>query len=247
MSKISTSEKEPHYRGSFFIESKQDMVEMFRQVGPRYDLLNHLFSLGRDINWRRKSVQALNFKPGDRILDFGAGTGDFGLEVRRQVEVDVIALDLSLEMLGIMRQKAGEHAEWLSLTIADGENIPFSDNSFAGAVAGFVGRNLFDLRQGLSEIRRVLQTGGRLGFLEFCRPESSIMRIVSWLYFRLFVLPLGGLIQHRMWPAYRYLIDTIEAFHSAAQMRYLLSDVGFRDVHTLRFNLGTVALTVGTK
>ncbi|MDP7653799.1 MAG: ubiquinone/menaquinone biosynthesis methyltransferase [Candidatus Marinimicrobia bacterium] len=247
MSKIRTSEKEPHYRGSFFIESKNDMADMFRLLSPRYDLLNHLFSLGSDFRWRRKSAKALNFKSGDKVLDFGAGTGDFGLAVRKQTEVEITALDLVPEMLEKMKQKAGNDADWLSLIVADGEDIPFSDDTFDGSVAGFVGRNLFDLRQGLSEIRRVLKPGGRLGFLEFCRPENSSMKVFSWLYFRLIVKPLGNLLVPKKLPAYRYLIDSIEAFHSAAQMRQLFQDVGFRDVHTVRFNLGTVALTVGTK
>lgn len=220
---------------------------MFRHVSPRYDLLNHLFSLGSDIRWRRKSAKALNFKADDKVLDFGAGTGDFGLAVRKQIEVDIVALDLVPEMLDKMKQKAGEDADWLSLIIADGEDIPFSDDTFDGAVAGFVGRNLFDLRQGLSEIRRVLKPGGRLGFLEFCRADSGFIKVVSWLYFRLIVKPLGNLLVPKKLPAYRYLIDSIEAFHTAAQMRQLFQDVGFRDVHTIRFNLGTVALTVGMK
>lgn len=223
------------------------MADMFRHVGPRYDLLNHLFSLGSDIRWRRKSARALNFKSGYKVLDFGAGTGDFAFAVRKQANIEVVALDLVPEMLDLMREKARDNVDWLSFVVADGEDIPFSDDSFDGAVAGFVGRNLLDLRQGLSEIRRVLKPGGRLGFLEFCRPDSGIMRTVSWLYFRLIVTPLGNLLVHSKLPAYRYLIDTIEAFHSAAQMRHLFQDVGFRDVHTIRFNLGTVALTVGTK
>jgi ubiquinone/menaquinone biosynthesis C-methylase UbiE len=73
------------------------------------------------------------------------------------------------------------------------------------------------------------------------------MKVFSWFYFRLIVKPLGNLLIPKKLPAYRYLIDSIEAFHSAAQMRQLFQDVGFRDVHTIRFNLGTVALTVGTK
>ena len=220
---------------------------MFRQISPRYDLLNHLFSLGSDIRWRKKSARALDFQSGDKILDFGAGTGDFAFAARKQTNVEVVALDLVPEMLDKMKQKAGNNADWLSFVTADGEDIPFSDDSFDGAVAGFVGRNLLDLRQGLSEIRRVLKPGGHLGFLEFCRPDSGLMKVISWLYFRMIVKPLGNLLVPKKLPAYRYLIDTIEAFHSAAQMRHLFQDIGFRDVHTIRFNLGTVALTVGTK
>ena len=223
------------------------MARMFRHVSPRYDLLNHLFSLGSDIRWRRKSARALNFRTGDKILDFGAGTGEFGLAVRNEADVEVVALDLVPEMLEKMRLKAGATADWLSFVVADGEDILFSDNCFDGAVAGFVGRNLFDLRRGLSEIRRVLKSEGRLGFLEFCRPDSVFIQRMSWLYFRLIVTPLGNLIVSKKLPSYRYLIDTIEAFYSAGQMRDLFRDVGFRDVHTISFNLGTVALTVGTK
>ena len=212
---------------------------MFRHISARYDLMNHLFSFGNDIRWRRKSAKILAFKGGEKVLDFGAGTGDFGLAVRKKAEVEVVALDLVLEMLEKMKQKAGNDASWLSPVVADGEEIPFSDRIFDGAVAGFVGRNLFDIRQGLSEIYRVLKSGGRLGFLEFCRPDSGVVRLVSWLYFRIIVTPLGNLIVPRKLPAYRYLIDTIEAFLSAEQMRELFRDVGFRvlEAHDLSSHL----------
>ncbi len=47
---------------------------MFAGVAPRYDLLNHLLSLGIDRRWRRDVVSGLNLKPSDRVLDLCCGT-----------------------------------------------------------------------------------------------------------------------------------------------------------------------------
>ncbi len=223
-------------------------MNMFSQVAEQYDTLNHMFSLWGDLRWRKASARLLNFSEDDHVLDFGCGTGDFTFALRKHSALYITAIDLSPEMLDLMKNKTdNDTSNWLKLMAADGEDLPFDENTFDGAVAGFVGRNLLDLHQGLSDIHRVVKPDGRIGFLEFCKPDNGLMRVVSWLYFRLVVAPFGNLFMGKSVPAYRYLIDTIEAFYSTGEMRSFLSGAGFRHVYTVYFNFGTVALTVGTK
>lgn len=242
------NDNEPHHWGSFFIRTKDDMAAMFRRIQKRYDLLNHIFSLGRDIAWRRQSAKLLQFERADRILDFGAGTGDFTMALRRSVDVNIVALDLVPDMFDRFRAKlSGEDATRLAMVIGDGERLPFADSAFEGVVAGFVGRNLFDLKGGLREILRVLTPGGKLGFLEFSRPGNPVVKAVTWAYFRFIVARLGNLFLPREMPAYSYLIHSVGAFHTVAELSHILRKVGFKNICSYPFNLGTVVLTTGEK
>ncbi|MBT3217331.1 MAG: ubiquinone/menaquinone biosynthesis methyltransferase [Candidatus Marinimicrobia bacterium] len=224
------------------------MAAMFKDISKRYDFLNHVFSLGGDLRWRKASVKYLNYSKDAQILDFGAGTGDFSFALRQHSSAHVTALDLVPEMLDQMKMKAGANSEkWLKLVQGDGEALPFKENTFDGAVAGFVGRNLLDLPKGLSELYRVIKPSKKLGFLEFCKPESGFTQKATWLYHRLIIAPVGNLLIRGNKSAYQYLIDSIESFYTAAEMRNLMKQAGFRNVISIRFNFGTVILTVATK
>lgn len=241
-------DKEPHYRGSFIIETKQDMAAMFRRIHKQYDFLNRLFSLWNDKQWRRRSCELLSFSAGSRILDFGSGTGDFALAIRENTDVTVVALDLVPEMLQRFRSKIGEsNSNWVTFLVGDGEKLPFPDNSFDGVVAGFVGRNLFDLKSGLREILRILKPGGKIGFLEFCQVKNPFVKVGTWVYFHTIVNFLGILFVRKGPRAYTYLIDTIEQFHTHDELLEVFKGVGFQHIWGHAFNFGTVALTVGEK
>ena len=77
---------------------------MFAGVAPRYDLLNHLLSLGIDRRWRRDVVSGLNLKPSDRVLDLCCGTGDLALELAPHARC--LACDFTWEMLTRAKAKS---------------------------------------------------------------------------------------------------------------------------------------------
>ena len=58
---------------------------MFAQVAPRYDLLNHLLSASLDRLWRRRAAEALaGAGDGLPVLDLCCGTGDQALALARR-------------------------------------------------------------------------------------------------------------------------------------------------------------------
>src|SRR4030042_341053 len=61
----------------------ESIQNLFGNIAPTYDLLNHLLSLGRDFYWRRRAVEELKGLEG-RILDMATGTGDVAIEILRQ-------------------------------------------------------------------------------------------------------------------------------------------------------------------
>ena len=55
---------------------RTEIWRMFDRIAKRYDLLNHLLSLGQDIRWRKKVARFLAQKNDQYILDLATGTGD---------------------------------------------------------------------------------------------------------------------------------------------------------------------------
>jgi len=57
-----------------------DVRQMFNNIAPKYDFLNHFLSAGIDKRWRKKTIQLLKpFQP-KHILDIATGTGDLAIE-----------------------------------------------------------------------------------------------------------------------------------------------------------------------
>lgn len=63
---------------------KEQVSRMFDAIAPNYDLLNHSFSLGIDILWRKAAVNKIKKINPKIILDIATGTGDFALECARK-------------------------------------------------------------------------------------------------------------------------------------------------------------------
>jgi SAM-dependent methyltransferase len=91
-------------------------------------------------------------RPGDRLLEIGAGSGRQALELSK-LGYEVTALDLASS------DYAG-HRHW-PIQDYDGRNIPFPDSSFDLVYSSSVLEHVEDLANLHREIRRVLKPGGR--------------------------------------------------------------------------------------
>ena len=219
---------------------------MFDAIAPTYELINSLFSLGRDRAWRKEAVRLARLRPGDAILDIACGTGDFlrafhakGGEVSRLVGADFAH--------GMLTRAAARCRGRLIWCEADGLHLPFADRSFDVSSCAFGVRNFQDLHRGLAEMHRVLREGGRAVILEFTRPPHRIIRTVHEFYSGR-IMPLGAtLVSRDRTGAYRYLPRSVVSFLGPEEMSRRLRDVGFGHVQVTPLTFGVVTVYVATK
>ena len=118
---------------------------IFTTVAPYVDALSHGFSLGLDRSWRKTAVALSGIRPGDRVLDICAGTGELARLLVPAVgdKGSVTASDFCENMLAIARQKLHGHRN-VSFVLADAKDLPFPDGSFDAVTVSFGMRNIPD-------------------------------------------------------------------------------------------------------
>lgn len=222
------------------LNKKEYVKKMFADISPRYDLLNHLLSLGLDKYWRRFAVSKL---PPGYILDVCSGTGDVAIEVSKNNSV--IASDFCYEMLQfcMLKIKDGERKN-ISCIRNDAENLSFKDGVFDGAIVAFGIRNVADISKALSQMNRVVRNRGRIVVLEFSIPENVVFKSIYYIYFKK-ILPAIGALVSRKKGAYCYLPLSVMAFPKREEFVGLMKDAGISNVEYFDLTFGIVTVYVG--
>ncbi len=224
--------------------------DTFSRVAHRYDLANHLLSVGIDFIWRKKLVELAKKKPCSTILDLATGSGDVAFALQRGLgtKTDITGLDFCEPMLKQARQKRdrlGLDSQKYVFMEGDCLDLPFEEESFDLVTISFGLRNLADREKGLSEIHRVLKPDGRLIVLEFTQPHWWF-RPVYYFYLRLILPWLARLVTGDR-DAYLYLGTSISNFPNRHELSRELEGVGFGEVSALPLTFSIVALHHGLK
>ncbi len=210
------------------LSKKNQVEEMFDNISPRYDLLNHLLSVNIDKLWRKKAVNRLaRFKP-ESILDIATGTADFAIEATKLNPANITGIDISEGMLNIGRKKIEKkgYADIIQLIKADSEDLPFESNSYDAAIVGFGVRNFEHLEKGLGEIFRVLKPGAAFIILEFSKPRKAPFKQLYHFYFTN-LLPFFGQMISKDKSAYNYLPESVKEFPDGEDLLLALKRAGF--------------------
>lgn len=233
-------------------DASRKVREMFTQIAPRYDLLNHILSLQMDRMWRARTAKILQpiLERGDAtILDLCCGTGDLALALSRRGKARVWGADFAHTMLVRARAKAAEAtaengARAIPFVESDALRLPFADGSFDLVTAAFGFRNLANYEAGLLEIRRVLKTGGTIAILEFTEPKPGWFGDLYRWYFREVLPRIGAMISGDK-AAYSYLPKSVARFFQPAELTELMRRCGYDRVNARVWTGGTVALHTG--
>ncbi len=228
---------------------KKQVSDMFDNIAPWYDFLNHFLSLGIDISWRKKAIANLKNARPKNILDVATGTADLALEAYHQLGPDkIIGLDIAAEMLEIGRQKIGKKqlSNKIELMQGDSENMPFADNTFDAVTVAFGVRNFEDLERGLAEMLRVLKPKGKVVILEFSKPKAFPFKQLYNFYFRN-MLPIIGRITSKDPKAYSYLYESVMAFPDGKDFVNVLEKIGYHSTTYKNLTLGISTIYVAEK
>ncbi len=228
--------------------------EVYESIPPNYDLINHLFTGGMDIQWRRKAAKECVSSNPEAILDICCGTGDLSLSVAKLASKDakVTGLDFSRPMLDVAVKKAQKAGYDITFVTGDIADIPFPDNSFDSMCIGFGFRNLTYKNelsvQYISEILRVLKPGGRFAIVESSQPapDAKIIKIFHRLFVKYVVSFLGRIISGNS-AAYKYLAESAANYYKAEELRDLLLKSGFSKLTFKRLFFGAAAIHVAEK
>jgi demethylmenaquinone methyltransferase/2-methoxy-6-polyprenyl-1,4-benzoquinol methylase len=232
-------------------QSKKEQVEeMFDNIAPTYDRLNHILSLNIDKAWRRRVMRIIRRSKAKRIMDVATGTGDLAIAMAKRVDrTQILGIDLSEEMLAVARRKIQKQGleERIMLEKGDAENLTMVDSgSIDAATVAFGVRNFENMERGLAEIYRTLRSGGKLVVLEFSMPKN---RFIRWVYSQYAhrLLPRIGAMISKDSRAYTYLPDSVEEFPAPERFAEMLRGVGFQSVRLRRQSFGIAYIYEATK
>ncbi len=230
------AQREPGAARATLAKRQRDVAAMFDRVAARYDLANDVLSLGQDRAWRRLVVEAVEPKPGERILDVAAGTGTSSVPFA-EAGAFVAALDLSLGMLTVGKQRLPH----MSFLAGDALRLPFRDVSFEAVTMTFGLRNVEDPAAALSEMARVTRPGGRLVICEFSTPRWPPFRRLYDGYLAAALPRIASIVSSNP-AAYEYLAESIQAWPDQQGLAEMITAAGWRDVAWRNVSGGIVAL-----
>jgi ubiquinone/menaquinone biosynthesis methyltransferases len=230
-------------------KGKREYVQqIFSEIAPRYDFLNHLLSLNIDKAWRRRAIAELDITRAPRgdYLDICAGTLDIAAQIAGTDDFSgfVLGADFAEPMLRAGARKLSRAKG--SPVAADALQLPFPDARLSGAIVAFGIRNVVNLDAALRETLRVLSPGSRFVILEFSLPRSVAFRALYKTYFN-YVLPVLGRVISGHRTAYGYLPKSVAHFPVEEQLAERMKLAGFKSVRWTSLTFGVAAIHVGER
>jgi demethylmenaquinone methyltransferase / 2-methoxy-6-polyprenyl-1,4-benzoquinol methylase len=258
MSEISSPVKGTRPEGATTeAEASKKVRDMFTQIAPRYDLLNHLLSFALDRLWRARAAKHLRpilERREAMVLDLCCGTGDLAFALAHAGKACILGADFAHTMLVRARAKGTDllavdgvgPAARMPFFEADALRLPFADASFDLVTSAFGFRNLANYEAGLREIHRVLKPSGTVAILEFAEPPEGFLGDLYRWYFTKVLPRIGWLISGHQ-SAYTYLPKSVARFFRPPELAALLRSVGYQSVEFREWTMCTVALHTGIR
>nr|WP_206324266.1 demethylmenaquinone methyltransferase [Streptomyces sp. HNM0574] len=218
-----------------------EVAAMFDDVAARYDLTNDVLSLGQARLWRKAVAQAVDARPGERVLDLAAGTGTSSMPFAA-AGAYTVPCDFSLGML----TEGKKRQPWMPLTAGDATRLPFRDEVFDAVTISFGLRNVQDTDAALRELHRVTKPGGRVVICEFSQPTWAPFRTVYTEYLMRALPPVAKAVSSSP-DAYVYLAESIREWPDQPALARLLQQAGWSKVAWRNLTGGIVALHRGIR
>ena len=223
--------------------------DIFASVTDKYDFLNRFLSGWRDVAWRKRTVQEMNFFNTNRFLDVATGTADLALDCANTYpDVNVTGVDFVQEMVdnGLKKVEDQNLKERVMLKWGDATNLDFDDNSFDVTAIAFGIRNIPDKEKAFSEMNRIIVPNGQVMVLELTTPEPGFWRNIYSFYLN-GVLPKLAKWFTKNPAAYEYLADSIMNFPTRREFVTLMESMGLKNCKAIPLTFGVCTLYIGNK
>ena len=220
---------------------------VFDSVASRYDVMNDLMSGGLHRVWKAFTIALSGVRPGQRVLDVAAGTGDLSRAFARKVGPTglVVMSDINGSMLQAGRDRLIDSGVLVPTVLCDAEKLPFPDAQFDLVSVAFGLRNMTHKDAALRDMQRVLKPGGKLLVLEFSKPWAPLRGAYDLYSFQ--VLPRLGKMIAGDPQSYQYLAESIRMHPDQETLAGLMREAGFGHVDWHNLTAGVVALHIGQK
>jgi demethylmenaquinone methyltransferase/2-methoxy-6-polyprenyl-1,4-benzoquinol methylase len=228
---------------------KEEVQQMFDNLAPTYDSLNHLFSLSIDKMWRRRVMRKVRRMKPQRILDLATGTGDLAILMAKRIpQAKIMGVDLSEKMLAVAAEKIRRQGldDHIALYQGDAENLELESGMIDVVTISFGIRNFSDMDKSLREIWRVVAPGGHLVVVELTMPSNPLVRKAYKFYSNHIMTPVGGMLSHDR-KAFDYLPNSIAAFPKTKEFLKMMESAGFEHCRNYSQSLGIAQIFVGRK
>jgi demethylmenaquinone methyltransferase/2-methoxy-6-polyprenyl-1,4-benzoquinol methylase len=229
---------------------KQHALQLFAGLPAAYDRMGAALSFGQDPRWRRALIDAIDPRPGQRILDVATGTGLVARRLARRGAI-VVGLDQSEDMLAGARARVAKHpdlADRITFLRGEAEHLPFADGEFDALAFTYLLRYVDDPAATMRELARVVKPGGRIGMVEFGVPSAPALRALWRVQTRLVLPGAGRLVSPAWYEVGRFLGPNIEQFHAReADLERLWREAGIDQVHTRNMSFGAGLVMSGSR
>ena len=208
--------------------AETDIQQIFDRIAPVYDRFNDLLSLGQHRIWKKMALRWCEPKQGETWLDLCCGSGDMTALLAKRVAPDgkAIGVDFSKQLLAIAATKylpsIQKNITWQEANVLD---LPFAESSFDGATLSYGLRNVANIPQCLSELRRVLKDGSKAAILDFHRPSDRLIQAFQDFYLDRVVVPLAD--RFAMTVEYAYIAPSLARFPIGLEQVKLAKAAGF--------------------
>lgn len=227
---------------------KKAVRDLFDDIAPTYDRLNHLLSFNVDKRWRKLAIRNIEKPEKVLLLDVACGTGDFAIAAAKAGVKQIVGIDIARNMIAVGERKIKKlHLEeQIDLQEGDSEKMKFGNDVFDAVTVAFGVRNFENLKQGLAEMYRVLKPGGQIIILEFSKPVHAPMKQLYFFYFRHILPFVGGWLSGNR-GAYAYLPESVLKFPQGEDFLKIMQECGFRTTSCRRLTFGIASLYTAKK
>lgn len=147
-----------------------------RQFGEQAGayLTSAVHAQGKDL---QRLATLLAAEAGARVLDLGCGAGHASFTAAASA-AQVVAYDLSAQMLEVVRQAAAEKGlDNIVQQQGVAESLPFDDASFDIVISRYSAHHWHDVGQALREVKRVLKPGGKVVLMDVVSPGHPLLDV----------------------------------------------------------------------